>query len=91
VVIPLGGGERGWSLATRALGMAARVDYEITDKGLETAVADKLLETKDWFAIKGLINKYATVPVGGEGDRPVLVINIPQGNRAAFLEALETL
>jgi hypothetical protein len=71
--------------------MAARVDYEITDKELETAVADKLLKTKDWFTIKCLINKYATVPVGGEGDRPVLVINIPQGNRAAFLEALETL
>jgi hypothetical protein len=71
--------------------MAERVDYGITDKELETAIADKLLETKDWFAIKGLINKYAAVPVGGEGDRPVLVINIPQGNRAAFLEALAAL
>jgi hypothetical protein len=67
------------------------VDYEITDGELESAIADKLLETKDWFAIKGLINKYGTLPIGGARDRPVSVVNITQGNRAAFLEALAAL
>jgi hypothetical protein len=58
---------------------------------LEAAIADKLLETKDWFAIKSLINKHATLPIGGEGDRPPAVNGIPQSERAAFLEALAVL
>ena len=35
--------------------MIEPLDYKMTDAELETAIADKLLETKDWFAIKGLM------------------------------------
>jgi hypothetical protein len=68
------------------------VGYEmITDAVLETAIADKLLATKDWPAIKGLINGHAVLPIGAGGDRPNLIVNIPQSDRAAFLEALQGL
>jgi hypothetical protein len=55
--------------------MVEPVGYEITDSELEAAIADKLLATKDWLAIKALINKHATLPIGGEGDRPPPVIS----------------
>jgi hypothetical protein len=69
--------------------MIEPLDYKMTDAELETAIADKLLETKDWFAIKGLINKHVLFSTGR--DRPVSATDIPQSARAAFLEALEAL
>jgi hypothetical protein len=50
--------------------MIEPLNYEITDAALETAIADKLLKTKDWFAIKGLINKH--VPPRKPDQRPWL-------------------
>jgi hypothetical protein len=68
--------------------MIEPLNYEITDAALETAIADKLLKTKDWFAIKGLINKH--VPPR-QPDRPASATDIRQGDRATFLEELENL
>jgi len=72
--------------------MPISVGYEmITDAVLETAIADKLLVTRDWSAIMDLINGHAMLPIGAGGDRPNLIVNIPQSDRAAFLQALQGL
>jgi hypothetical protein len=72
--------------------MPISVGYEmITDAVLETAIADKLLVTRDWSAIKDLINGHAMLSIGAGGDRPNLIVNIPQSDRAAFLQALQGL
>jgi hypothetical protein len=79
-------------MTSRPLSVTKFVGYRmISDAVLEMAIADKLLATKDWSAIKGLINGHAVLPIGAGGDRPNLIVNIPQSGRAAFLEALQDL